>query len=182
MKSLGRRLEAGDVAEAGGGLESGLVACGDVPGQDGRVACQPMPAAVGQWGRGLECGAIKPTAKLGKLWRNEPYQPSCRSPGPSAPSFLISKPIKPPRSFHASSSFSCSFLLPAHLPSRQFVMAPSAAATAGHTEGFKHLVDPNRKWYNNKRCVPTHRHYPAHCGSLLHLHRLITLHAWLVLL
>ncbi|PIL23374.1 MFS general substrate transporter [Ganoderma sinense ZZ0214-1] len=41
-------------------------------------------------------------------------------------------------------------------------MAPGVAATAGSAEGFMHLVDPNRKWYNNKR--------------------LITLHAWLVLL
>lgn len=40
--------------------------------------------------------------------------------------------------------------------------AGGAVTGAGHTANYAHLVDPNRKWYNNKR--------------------LITLHAWLVLL
>ncbi|KAI0716664.1 general substrate transporter [Earliella scabrosa] len=41
-------------------------------------------------------------------------------------------------------------------------MAVGPAATSSSNEGFHHLVDPNRKWYNNRR--------------------LIVLHAWLVLL
>ncbi|KAL0576106.1 hypothetical protein V5O48_005880 [Marasmius crinis-equi] len=43
-------------------------------------------------------------------------------------------------------------------------MAGGAVATAGHDSGYAHLLDPNRKWYNNKRHVV-----------------LIILHAWLVL-
>ncbi|TBU39804.1 hexose transporter [Dichomitus squalens] len=41
-------------------------------------------------------------------------------------------------------------------------MAPGAVVTTSSPTGFMHLIDPNRKWYNNRR--------------------LITLHAWLVLL
>ncbi|KAI0828601.1 general substrate transporter [Trametes gibbosa] len=41
-------------------------------------------------------------------------------------------------------------------------MAVGAVATASAGDGFMHVVDPNRKWYNNRR--------------------LITLHAWMVLL
>ncbi|KAI0760335.1 general substrate transporter [Fomes fomentarius] len=41
-------------------------------------------------------------------------------------------------------------------------MAVGPAATASNSEGFLHLVDPNRKWYNNRR--------------------IILLNAWLVLL
>ena len=32
-------------------------------------------------------------------------------------------------------------------------MAVGPAATSSSHEGFMHLVDPNRKWYNNRRCV-----------------------------
>ena len=104
--------------------DESLVSCGFVPGQAIRVACQPMPAAVGQWGRGLECGAIKPTAKLGKLWRNEPYRPCCRSPGPSVPSFLISTRIKPPLSLRAS-----------FLQLLQLVPAPGTSSVAPISHG-----------------------------------------------
>ncbi|KIY62646.1 general substrate transporter [Cylindrobasidium torrendii FP15055 ss-10] len=32
-------------------------------------------------------------------------------------------------------------------------MAGGAIATVGGQEGFKHLIDPNRKWYNNRRLI-----------------------------
>ena len=33
-------------------------------------------------------------------------------------------------------------------------MAVGPAATSSASSGFQHLVDPNRKWYNNRRSVP----------------------------
>ena len=111
-------------------------------------------AGMGQSKRQGECRSIKPAAKLGKLWRNQRRRPSHRSPGPFIPSFVIATRIKPPRSFRASSSFSQLVLVPGiQVALRQLIMAPGAVVASGSTEGFMHLLDPNRKWYNNKRCV-----------------------------
>ena len=46
--------------------------------------------------------------------------------------------------------------LPSKLPNplaEQSIMGAGAVATAGDAGGFKHLLDPNRKWYNNWRYV-----------------------------
>lgn len=49
-------------------------------------------------------------------------------------------------------------------------MVAGAVATTGATQSFQHLLDPNRKWYNNWRYV-----YPSiHTSYPVGLTRLIT--------
>lgn len=140
--------------------------------------CQPRSANGG--GAGLVVRGNQTDGETGETLEKRTISTVLSVTWPLRFLLSVSTRIKPPRSFRASFSFSSSFLLPVHPPSRLFAMAVGAAATAGPAEGFMHLVDPNRKWYNNKRYVaplplpPT----PADCS----LGRLIILHAWLVLL
>lgn len=63
-------------------------------------------------------------------------------------------------------------------------MGAGAVAASGDKAGYAHLLDPNRKWYNNKRCVFFFYFLLTIEAERFDLtsHSIIALNAWIVLL
>ena len=135
-------------------------ACAWFRSRSGRPGAGPAnqrvssPSIGGETGESLE----KPsTATAPALVRRPPALPLLPVTWPPCPRpcpFRPPRAIKPPPVLTPSSASPARPSLRHTLPSPFPIMAVGPAATSVSAEGFQHLVDPNRKWYNNRRSVP----------------------------